>query len=721
MGANDGLILGPSFEKPPVSGTTAFRIPISKWDDISSPYMGNGTKGHHEIFDCGLNSYQSVCPYLGLYAAMEVDSCSSFTGPYLGSAPSFLCWEWGCFQPWHSVHLLPVWLERSPWVVESTVVAYGGSHLIVDVLIAFILLAFFGTIPLVCYVEGPMPSFGKYGLSTKVYGARLRWLKLAQVSTCHNHGKGQCFWRAVSQKQKSWQRAKHRPLSQMLPSKAHSSQLSKAAWASHVEVGAYAQAYEIRVILISAMHGRVFHFVPRHFHRTVYILHSHDHYERISGFKGHAYAAQDFKCVDFGGSHPGDSNPIIPDAASVVANAVGQAITCHGECNSFCVRSSLQGGCNIQSLHDGKSLQQEPLHRRVAVPSHIFQRPWRSSFFSQQLCPFWACFFSCCLFAVLGGGPPAHIRPPPRIMFESDAAYRECIQSRFGYFVDDFDNWHPLFNKPLSTETYVSLPALALSNVPFQETLTNTAIGVVAGGSDSESSSKRRPRDFYRSKSKKRTPSPLPDFEEEEVEVDEPMKEEPLEEEAPSQGDEPMIRGSTSAYVDPSLDPEFLGDYVGDVDEEANATSALPDLTPEEIAEEVGESCKAGTALLIAPNQLRACPPGIGGKFKDSHGSSHLAYPPLVVLAQQSFFRFKHGEFEDGFYCLFCRWNRWGGVLGTTVHFLLRIHSTFEACRLCSTSSCCVLSQNLAVESCGHFRQADRARPLCWRSSNSYC
>ena len=309
IGANEGLILRPSVEKPLISGTTAFTFPIYKWEGVSSP-LGNCTQGHHEVFDCGLSFHQQDCPYLGLYAAIDIDSCSSFKDPYLGLDPSFLCWEWGCCTPWHSENLLPVRLECSPSAVESFIVVYGGSHLIIDVLIACILMAFFGTIPLVCYVEGPMPSLGKYGLSTKVYGARLGWLKLAQVSTCHNHGKGQCFWRAVSQKQKSWQRAKQSSLSQMLPSKAHFSQLSKAAWASHVEVGAYAQAYETRVILISAMRGRVFHFVPKHFHRTVYILHSHDHYERISGCKGQAYAAQDFKSVDFGCSHPGDSNPV---------------------------------------------------------------------------------------------------------------------------------------------------------------------------------------------------------------------------------------------------------------------------------------------------------------------------------------------------------------------------------------------------------------------------
>ena len=113
-----------------------------------------------------------------------------------------------------------------------------------------------------------------------------------------------------------------------------------------------------------------------------------------------------------------------------------------------------------------KCLLQEPLQCRDAVEtgysSLTSQRLLRSSFFSQQLCPFWACLFSCCLFAVLGGGPPNHIRPPPKIMFESDAAYRGCIQSRFGYFVDDFDNWHPLFNKALSSETCGSQPALAL-------------------------------------------------------------------------------------------------------------------------------------------------------------------------------------------------------------------------------------------------------------------
>ena len=455
IGASDGLIHRPSFEKPPVSGTTAISIPTSMWANFSSPYMGNGTQVPYGIVDRGLGLRQPFCPYLGLDAAVEAGPSSLSPGLYLGIAPTFLCWQWGCFQPWHSTHLL-----HSPWIVDCAVVASGGSHLIFDVLIACILIAFFGTLPLLCFVEDPGPSFGRYGLSTRVYGARLRWLKLDQVGTRHNHGKGQCFWRAVSQKQKAWQRAKQKSLSQMLPSKAHSSQLSKAAWASHVEVGAYAQAYETRVILISAMHGRVIHFVPEHFYRTVYILHSHDHYERISGFKGQAYAAQEFKSVDFGGSHPGDSPPIIPSTPSVVANAVGQAITCIGQCESARVWPSLQGGCNNQRLHDGQYLRQQIQRRRddIAASFHYTSpRGWRSSFFSLQLV-LWTSLLSYCLFAVYGGGPPAHIRPPPRIMFENEAAYRDCIRSKYGYFVDDSDNWRPLFSQAFSPEAYGAPP-----------------------------------------------------------------------------------------------------------------------------------------------------------------------------------------------------------------------------------------------------------------------
>ena len=114
------------------------------------------------------------------------------------------------------------------------------------------------------------------------------------------------------------------------------------------------------------------------------------------------------------------------------------------------------------------------------------------------------------------------------------------------------------------------------------------------------------------------------------------MKEEPQDEETFQEAD-PVIRGSKSAYIDPSLDPEFLGDYVGDGDDEANAPSALPDLTAEEIAEEVGEPCKAGTALLIAPNHLRACPPGVGGKYKDVHGDGHRSFD-LSMLSMKTVF-----------------------------------------------------------------------------------
>ena len=198
------------------------------------------------------------------------------------------------------------------------------------------------------------------------------------------------------------------------------------------------------------------------------------------------------------------------------------------------------------------------------------------------------------------------------------------------------------------------------------------------------------------------------------------MKEEPQDEETFQEAD-PVIRGSKSAYIDPSLDPEFLGDYVGDGDDEANAPSALPDLTAEEIAEEVGEPCKAGTALLVAPNHLRACPPGVGGKYKDVHGDGHLAYPPLMVLAQQSFFRFKHAEYEDGFYCLFCRWNRWGGAWGRPYTSFLGFTQHLKHLGCVSTSSCCVLSQTITMESCRHIGQTDRAGPFCRRSSHSHC
>ena len=56
-------------------------------------------------------------------------------------------------------------------------------------------------------------------------------------------GKGQCFWRSVSNRQHAWKSTKHKALATLLPCLRHAEAKHRGQWASQVEIAAYAQAF----------------------------------------------------------------------------------------------------------------------------------------------------------------------------------------------------------------------------------------------------------------------------------------------------------------------------------------------------------------------------------------------------------------------------------------------------------------------------------------------
>ena len=90
-------------------------------------------------------------------------------------------------------------------------------------------------------------------------------------------------------------------------------------------------------------------------------------------------------------------------------------------------------------------------------------------------------------------------------------------------------------------------------------------------------------------------------------------------------------------------------------------------------------------ALFVRANSLRDTPPGIGGLAKDAEGFSHAVYPPILVLARQSFFKPSATDdppFEPGFYCLFAKPSSFeviGGVSLVIFRLLANISSTLNA------------------------------------------
>ena len=226
----------------------------------------------------------------------------------LGSRPSAIslmgrdfaeiihCWHFGCFSMSLFGDLLATplfgWLASQLGEVACLGVLCSSM-----LLIAGILLAYVGTFPHLFYVEASLAPFASVGLSTRVFGAKISGFKARCIKTRSNLGRGQCFWRAISNTQSAWRRAKQHSLAHMLPSKAHHSQLRHSAWATHVQIASYAEAHHVRVILLTVDHQRVLHFVPPQFSRTVYVLHAHNHFERIVGFNGKAYEAGIFSLL----------------------------------------------------------------------------------------------------------------------------------------------------------------------------------------------------------------------------------------------------------------------------------------------------------------------------------------------------------------------------------------------------------------------------------------
>ena len=100
-----------------------------------------------------------------------------------------------------------------------------------------------------------------------------------------------------------------------------------------------------------------------------------------------------------------------------------------------------------------------------------------------------------------------------------------------------------------------------------------------------------------------------------------------------------LITGILIAYV--GSFPDFFGGFEGfhEAKEEDFCGGELRDFEDDEIAQEVGEFCPPGAALFVRANSLRDPPPGLGGMAKDSAGLSHAVYPPILVLARQSFFK----------------------------------------------------------------------------------
>ena len=262
---------------------------------------------------------------------------------------------------------------------------------------------------------------------------------------------------------------------------------------------------------------------------------------------------------------------------------------------------------------------------------------------------------------IVQGGAPKHIRPPPKQLFGMEGEYH-YIQTQYGYFVDVDDTWHPISFMGHSQDAAASSAApLAICDAPGPSMDDNSPASEIisqqlpfmhlsAGGLDSESEafqgSKKNKQSF-----KRRTKASV-------AEEDAPVEEVPLEEAAQSS----HVAGDES-------ETDFFGGFEGfnEAKEEEPSAGELRDLEDDEIAQEVGEFCPPGAALYVRANSLRDPPPGLGGMFKDDAGLSHAVYPPILVLARQSFFKPAPSDvpqFDPGFYCLFCKSLRFRGHFG---------------------------------------------------------
>ena len=174
------------------------------------------------------------------------------------------CWQYGCFSISSFWDLVPAPLYGCLTVLSSELICLGvlcsSLNLMVGTMIAYV-----GTFPQVCYFEASKAAFASVGLSTRVFGSKIFRFKSHCIKTRSDLGRGQCFWRAISSSQGAWRRAKQHSLASLLPFNAHLSQLHHSAWATHLQIASYAEAYQVRVILLTLDHQRVLHFVPSQF------------------------------------------------------------------------------------------------------------------------------------------------------------------------------------------------------------------------------------------------------------------------------------------------------------------------------------------------------------------------------------------------------------------------------------------------------------------------
>ena len=169
------------------------------------------------------------------------------------------------------------------------------------------------------------PIYSHLGIDTRIHTAPLT-LKRSLLRLSHNIGKGQCFWRSVAHRQHAWKTAKRRALTALLPCSRQAEARHRGQWASQVEIAAYSQAYSTPVMVLSKQQGKAFVFNPPSVkHPMIFVLHEHDHFQRILHAAPHSYSMGSWSeaCFTDVPLFPAPSETILPNLGSAAALWLG--------------------------------------------------------------------------------------------------------------------------------------------------------------------------------------------------------------------------------------------------------------------------------------------------------------------------------------------------------------------------------------------------------------